>query len=112
MTTPEIVVTGLGLLGICVFWFIAKRDLSKMPVVDDKFYLVARTWEGEEHIFSGTKTGVLDIIARDNDYAEFTIYTAERYDAMMEERMNEQPSRPVRPKNITITESFWGSKRD
>lgn len=112
MTTLELVVSGSALLGICVFWFIAKRDLSKMPVVDDKFYLVARTWEGEEHIFSGTKTGMLSIIERDSDYAEFTIYTAERYDAMMEERMNDQPARPVRPSNIVVEERLWGKQRD
>ncbi len=88
MTTTELVVSGVALLGIFTFWFLAKRDLGKIEV-EDKFYLVARTWEGQEHIFSGRKIAMLDIIRRDEDYAEFTIYTAERYDALMEQRMGE-----------------------
>lgn len=91
MTTLEMAVSGALLLGICTFWFMAKRDLGKM-VVEDKFYLVAKTWEREEHIFSGRKIAMLDIIQRDEEYAEFTLYTAERYDALMEEAMNSQPS--------------------
>lgn len=88
----ETLIYGSGLLSFCVFWFLVKREDSR-NLIEGHFYLVSEKWDGTEEVRSGRKKVLLDFVEKntDSDYAQFTLYSAERYDAIIEQHAKGKP---------------------